>query len=286
VTALLDWYAPRRRAYPWRRRPTPYRVLVSEVMLQQTQASRVAPAFEAFLRRFPTVRALADAPRGDVLRAWGSLGYNRRAVALHGAARLLVREHGARVPREVEALGRLPGVGSYTASAVAAIGHGVPVPAVDVNVRRVVARSRLGLEPHHTTEDRIDDEARLWLDGEDPATWNQAVMDLGREVCRPVPLCEACPLAGECRFRRSGRSPSRPPRRQGRFDGSFRQIRGAVVRVLRERGSTTLGGLARWSGHRPDRIRDAVSALSSEGLVQAGPAALAGRRAGRVRLPG
>ena len=285
MNALLEWYEPRRRAYPWRRRPTPYRVLVSEVMLQQTQAARVAQAFEAFVRRFPTVGALAAAPRGDVLRAWGTLGYNRRAVALHEAARRMVRDHGGRVPREIDALRRLPGVGPYTATAVAAIAHGIPVPAVDVNVARVVSRFRLGIEGHDADGGDVEDRARAWLGGMDPGTWNQALMDLGRDVCRPVPRCEACPLAQECRFHRSGRPPSRAPRRDDRFEGSFRQVRGAVLRVLRDRDSATLRTLTRRSGYPPDRVMAAVAALASEGLVAAGPRALAGRPAGRVRLP-
>jgi A/G-specific adenine glycosylase len=121
-TALLEWYRPRRQAYAWRRgRRDPYRVLVSEVMLQQTQAARVEPIFEEFLVRFPDVGALAGSSRADVLRAWEGLGYNRRAVALHDAARTIVAEHGGRVPRDPEMLRRLPGVGPYTAAAIAAI---------------------------------------------------------------------------------------------------------------------------------------------------------------------
>ncbi|HXF73820.1 MAG TPA: A/G-specific adenine glycosylase, partial [Actinomycetota bacterium] len=127
MDALLAWYAPRRRAYPWRATRDPYRILVAEVMLQQTQASRVVPRYRAFLGRFPSVRALAAAPRADVLRAWSGLGYNRRAVLLHEAARALARDHGGRLPRDPEGLRRLPGVGPYTAAAVAAIAFGARV---------------------------------------------------------------------------------------------------------------------------------------------------------------
>lgn len=144
--ALLRWYEPRRRAYPWRARPTPYRVLVSEIMLHQTQASRVEPVFAAFVRRWPSARALAAASRAEVVKAWSGLGYNRRAVALHEAARVIVAEHGGRVPRSLGALRRLPGVGPYTAAAVASIAFGEPVPLVDTNVRRVLARAELGVD--------------------------------------------------------------------------------------------------------------------------------------------
>ena len=282
IEELRAWYAPRARAYPWRSRPTPYRVLVSEVMLQQTQAARVAPAFRAFLRRFPTLTALASAPSSDVLRAWAGLGYDRRAARLHRAARAIVEEHVGRVPADPVVLGALPGVGPYTAAAVASIAFGEPVPALDVNVARVVARCRLGSEPHEGPSDGVQEAAEGWLDRQDPGRWNQALMDLGREVCRPTPRCPACPLAPGCAFRRAGRRPARPPRGQGRFEGSFRQVRGRVLAVLRERGSASLGALQTEIGD--ERVSEAVSALAADGLVSAGPAALAGRTRGRVTL--
>ena len=282
IDELRAWYAPRARAYPWRSRPTPYRVLVSEVMLQQTQASRVAPAFRSFLRRFPSVRSLAAAPAADVVRAWAGLGYDRRAVRLLEAARAIVEEHGGRVPRDSAALRALPGVGPYTAAAVASIAFGEPVPAIDVNVARVVARYRLGREAHQERADRVRDAAEAWLDRRDPGGWNQALMDLGREVCRPTPRCAACPLASGCAFRRAGRRPARGPRRQGRFEGSFRQVRGRVLALLRERGEASLGRVESAVGDH--RVAEAVRALANDGLVSAGPAALAGRPSGRVRL--
>lgn len=284
--ALLAWYEPRRRAYPWRARPTPYRVLVSEVMLQQTQAPRVVPSYRSFLRRFPSVRALASAARAEVLRAWAGLGYNRRAVALHGAARAIVREHGGRVPHDPAELERLPGVGPYTAAAVASIGHRRPVAAVDVNVGRVTARYHRGREAHELPAAAVRELAGSWLDRAAPGAWNQALMDLGREVCRPAPRCAECPLAPGCRFRRSGREPSAAGRRQPSFDGSFRQIRGRVVAALRERPSATLAGIARDNGEPLERVHRAALALAREGLISAGPAALAGRPRGRVRLGG
>jgi A/G-specific adenine glycosylase len=283
--ALQAWYGPRRAAYPWRRRPTPYRVLVSEVMLQQTQAARVAPAFERFIRRFPTVRSLAAASRAEVIRAWAGLGYNRRAVALHEAARRIERDHRGRIPREPEVLRGLPGVGPYTAAAVAAIGFGVPVPALDVNVQRVVARASLGVEPSEVSVDVLERTAEGWLDRNDPAAWHQAVMDLGRVACRPVPRCSECPIASGCRFRPADRLPGAPSPRQGKFEGSFRQIRGRVLAKLRERGVASFHTLVRESGGPRDRVLAAVQALAADGLVEAGPGALAGRPGGRVRLP-
>jgi A/G-specific adenine glycosylase len=279
--ALRQWFADRRRAYPWRGARDPYRILVSEVMLQQTQASRVAPAYRAFVRRFPTIRALVAASQADVLRAWDGLGYNRRAVALHEAARRVV-EQGGRLPAEPESLRRLPGVGPYTSAAVASIAFGVPVPAVDTNGDRVVRRFVLGRDDAGRSEIRRAAEA--WLDRRDPGGWNQAVMDLGREVCRPVPRCDVCPLAQMCAFRLGGArtAPRRP--RQSRFDGSSRQLRGAVVRILRDREQLTLATLAMLTGRPQADVASVVRDLAAEGLVRAGPAVLRGDARGRIRL--
>ena len=266
--ALRTWYAPRRSAYLWRGSRDPYAVLVSEVMLQQTQASRVVPAFRSFLRRFPTVRALAAAPRPEVVREWGGLGYNRRAVRLSEAAREIVRDHGGRIPREPATLRELPGVGPYTAAAVASLGFGDPVAAVDTNVRRVVARVHLGVDAHEVAARQVSALADAWLDRHDPITWNQAVMDLGREVCRPKPRCDACPLARVCRFRRS-RAVARPsPRKQGPFEGSSRQVRGAVVRALRSHPSLTRTRLSAEIGFPRERVDGALDALVHDGLLE------------------
>jgi A/G-specific adenine glycosylase len=254
-------------------------------MLQQTQATRVGPAFKAFMARFPTVRDLARASRGEVLRAWAGLGYNRRAVALSDAAKTIVSRHRGRVPRDPDDLRRLPGIGPYTARAVAAIAYGVPVAAIDTNVARVVGRAMLGVDGLGVRSRWIEDGAERWLDRSDPATWNQALMDLGREVCRPVPRCDVCPLAKRCRFRLAGRHPVRRSGRQPPFAGSFRQLRGTVIRTLRHETSVSLGEIARHAGEPLERIAAAVTALANEGLLAAGRAALAGRPRGRVRLP-
>jgi A/G-specific adenine glycosylase len=265
--ALRVWYVPRRRAYPWRGSHDPYAVWVSEGMLPQTQAGRVVPAFRSVLRRFPTVRALAAAPRRDVVREWGGLGYNRRAVRLSEAARAIVRDHGGRIPRDPATLRELPGIGPYTAAAVASLGFGEPVAAVDTNVRRVVARVHLGVDGHEAPAKELWALADAWLDLDDPTTWNQAVMDLGREVCRPNPRCDVCPIARACRFRLAESIAARGPRRQGPFEGSSRQVRGAVVRALRSHPSLTRTRLADETGFPPERIDAAVRTLTADGLI-------------------
>jgi A/G-specific adenine glycosylase len=277
--ALRAWYRPRSEGYPWRRDGIgPYAILVSEVMLQQTQAARVAAAFDGFLRRFPTVSSLAAAAPADVLRAWSGLGYHRRAVALHEAARTIVRVHGGEVPGDPEALQHLPGVGPYTASAVAAIAFGRPVVAIDVNVRRVASRVVLGRELEDRDDPRIAAAARVLLDRRDPASWNQAMMDLGREVCRPTPRCEGCPLEPWCRFRSAGRpGRSAPAQKQSPFEGSNRQVRGRIVAVLRERPSAGLSSLGAATGFGADRVGSAVTALVRDGIVE--------RRGRSFRLP-
>jgi A/G-specific adenine glycosylase len=212
--ALLGWFAGSARDLPWRTTRDPYAILVSEVMLQQTQVARVLERYGPWLERWPTTAALAAAPAADVLRAWSGLGYNRRALNLQRAARR-VEELGA-FPRDVGGLEQLPGVGPYTARAIACFAFDAQVTALDVNVRRVLERS-LG------TADVPPPPGRAW-------DWNQALFDLGAQVCLArIPRCESCPLAPLC--------PSRgltfaPLRRQGRFEGSRRQRRAELVREL------------------------------------------------------
>jgi A/G-specific adenine glycosylase len=235
--ALLAWFRANGRDLPWRRTRDPYAILVSEVMLQQTQVERVVPRWLAWLDRWPTVEALAEAPLGDAIRAWQGLGYNRRAVNLHRAAQQV-----AAGGWPVE-LTELPGVGRYTADAVAAFAFGARVLPVDTNVRRVQER----------TGHRFGPEC------------GQALMDLGAAVCLArVPRCGACPLAARCPSR--GRR-YEPLRRQGPFEGSFRQRRAAVLRAVAERPL-------------PARELDAraVEALARDGLVAVVD--------GSVRLPG
>ena len=270
--AVLAWYHPRPHDYPWRSaRPDPYAVLVSEVMLQQTQAARVAPVYRTFLQRFPDVRSLSSAARAEVLRAWAGLGYHRRVMALREAARAIVRDHGGRVPGEVEALRALPGVGPYTAAAVASIAFGARVAAVDTNVRRITARLLHGAEPDEVSPHRLQADAdALVVDGA-PGDWNQAMMDLGRFVCRPAPRCGECPVAFTCRFALEGRVPRPSIHRQPVFEGSTRQARGRVLAALRDRGGASVRELAALTGMPVERAARAATALAEDGVVTLAP---------------
>jgi len=246
-------------------------------MLQQTQAARVEPIFEAFIARFPDVGALAEASRADVLRAWAGLGYNRRGVALHESARAIVRDHRGQVPRDANELRRLPGIGPYTAAAVASIGYGRPVAAVDTNVRRICARAIHGAEPDEVSADGLSRDAQAWLDPSAPGDWNQALMDLGRALCRPAPRCDACPLAPHCRFRAAGRTGRPSGRRQPPFEGSARQVRGAVVGVLRAVRSASAEALAERTAHPRPAVATAIDSLVKDRIVER-------TRSGRFRL--
>ncbi|HET7746096.1 MAG TPA: A/G-specific adenine glycosylase [Vicinamibacteria bacterium] len=202
---LLRWYRRSRRDLPWRRTSDPYAIWVSEVMLQQTTVRVVAPYYERFLSRFPDVASLAAASEEDVVGGWSGLGYYHRARNLRRAARHIVEHHGGRFPRMLEAALAVPGVGLYTASAVLSIAYGVPLPVVDGNVRRVLARLRLLRGPQWKKEGPFYNVADELLDRSAPGDWNQAVMELGATVCTPrKPACPACPLRGHCAARAAG----------------------------------------------------------------------------------
>jgi A/G-specific adenine glycosylase len=235
-------------------------------MLQQTQVSRVLPAYASFLERFPTLASLAASPLRDVLRAWSGLGYNRRARDLHRVA----REARCALPHDVAGLDALPGVGAYTAGAVACFASGARVAFADTNIRRVLGRVVLGRAASEREAVAIDAE----LLPRDAARWHHALMDLGATVCRSrAPRCDACPLATTCRGR--GITAEAPLRRQSPFATSDRRVRGRIVSVLRERETTTVAALRRELGD--SRVGRLVSELAREGLVE--------RRGGRVALP-
>lgn len=271
--ALAPWYREHARDLPWRRPDfDAWGTLVSEIMLQQTQVARVRTAIERWLERWPTPAALADAPTGDVLREWGSLGYPRRALRLQDSARVIAERHGGVVPREVAALRALPGVGDYTARAVAVFHFGDRHPVVDTNVRRVVARAihGHGEAGPATKRDLADVEALLPEDADRAGTVSIALMELGALVCTArSPACDACPLADACAWRAAGYPAfegKRAPRKV-RFEGSDRQARGTVLRALRSLDApidvAELDGL--WPD--PEQLARALASLQADGLV-------------------
>jgi A/G-specific adenine glycosylase len=237
---IAQWYAAGHRDLPWRRPGfTAWGTLVSEFMLQQTPVARVIPALERWLNRWPTPADLAHVPPGEAVRAWERLGYPRRALALHAAATVIAEQHANEVPADVNALLALPGVGPYTARAVAAFAYGIRTPVVDTNVRRVLARAVRGqgaAEPARTTADLSEMEALLPVDPGRARLVNAGTMELGQTVCTAgSPRCDACPLAELCAWRAAGYPTYDGPRPpvQKRYEGSDRQVRGLVLRELR-----------------------------------------------------
>lgn len=276
--AILSWYGAVRRDLPWRRTRDPYRILVSEVMLQQTQVARVVPYYEAFLERFPDEVALGGAPTADVLRLWSGLGYNRRALALQACARAVAA---AGWPPDAAGLLALPGIGPYTAAAVAAFAFDEQVAAVDTNVRRVIERH----DGAYRTPRRLADRASELLPAGRAADWNQAMIELGATVCTARAAdCDRCPLAS-CRSRglplpgaselpgagrdaTGGGRPARPRRRAQRFEETDRYVRGRIVALL------TAGPVAHAAlgdalpdGIAAERVERALHGLARDGLV-------------------
>jgi A/G-specific adenine glycosylase len=237
---LLEWYDAHARDLPWRRPDaTPWGVLVSEFMLQQTPVARVLPVYDAWLARWPRPADLADEPSGEAIRAWGRLGYPRRAIRLHAAATAIRDHHAGEVPESFEALRSLPGVGDYTASAVRAFAFGRRQPVLDTNVRRVLGRLVGGDEfppPAVTVAEKALATELLPLDEPTAATWSVAVMELGALVCAAAsPRCDACPVSEACAWRAAVYPAyDGPPRRGQAWSGTDRQCRGRLMAVARD----------------------------------------------------
>jgi len=273
--AVLDWFEANGRRLNFRRTRDPYAVLVSEVIAQQTQIARVEPAWEAFMARFPTVAALAAASTADVLRQWQGLGYNRRALNLKRCAQAVVREHGGAFPRDVAALERLPGIGPYTARAVAAIAFEQRVGAVDTNVRRVLGRAVLG-EAEAAPGPGMQALADELVPAGSAGVWTHALMDVGALFCRPRgPRCESCPLAGGCAFRAAGAtSAGGASVRRGRgasipFPSTSRWLRGRLLDMARAAPDDVWVCVdAPLGDHSASDAAVAARAMAAEGLLE------------------
>lgn len=239
VGLILRWYAGHGRALPWRKTRDPYRILISETMLQQTQVQRVLGKYPEFLRRFPTVRSLANAPLRDVVMIWRGMGYNNRAVRLHLLARMVAQTHGGTLPDNHKGLLALPGIGRYTANALLAFAFGRSVPVVDVNVRRVLSRIFWRMK----STSSIQDEETVWRAAESllppgrAYDWNQALMDLGATICTArAPRCDTCPVVSVCAsWNTMRRTATQSVKRERSFQGTpNRAYRGRIVEVLRD----------------------------------------------------
>lgn len=229
---VIRWYETNARDLPWRRGTTPWGVLLSEVMSHQTQVERVAPIWEEWIARWPTPTSFAAAGTDDILRAWGSLGYPRRALRLKECAQAIVDNHAGEVPDTVPELLALPGIGEYTARAVACFAYGQNVAVVDTNVRRVHARVVLGLENQAARKSEIADVVKLLPRTEGPV-FSEGFIELGALVCKTTPLCHACPLT-DCLWRERGYPKTFEKKKSQRFEGTDRQVRGKIMRALRE----------------------------------------------------
>jgi len=292
---LLAWYSRNARDLPWRRATGPaaaWSVLVSEIMLQQTPVARVLPVHGLWMERWPTPAALAAAAPGDAIREWGRLGYPRRALRLHAAAGVIVDRHGGQVPATVTSLRELPGVGSYTAAAVAAFAFGQREAVLDTNVRRVLARLAGGIAgpvsasggPAGSGLSVAEVRLATSLLPADPAVaarWSVAVMELGALVCTAAaaPACDACPLAGQCAWLAAGRPAGQGKRAAQRYEGTDRQCRGRVLAVLRSSAVPVerVEFDVVWTA--PAQLERALDGLVSDGLVDPLPD-------GRFALPG
>nr|WP_211253486.1 A/G-specific adenine glycosylase [Knoellia subterranea] len=270
---VLDWYAVHARALPWRDPScSPWGVLLSEVMAQQTPLARVEPAWREWMERWPTPEVLAAASPADVVRAWGRLGYPRRALRLREAAIAIVERHGGEVPRAQDDLLSLPGIGDYTAAAVAAFAFGDRSVVVDTNVRRVEARLISGQEQAAPSLTRAEkDLARNLLPvvDHDAAVWNVAVMELGALVCTArAPRCPDCPVRGRCAWLLGGRPAYDGPARRGqKWHGTDRQVRGIIVQTLRDAHvPVDRGDLA--PGRDEVQVDRCLAGLIEDGLVE------------------
>jgi A/G-specific adenine glycosylase len=264
--SLLAWFERHARDLPWRHDRTPYRVWVAEVMLQQTQVEKVRDYYTRFMARFPTVTTLAEAPLEDVLKQWEGLGYYSRARALHRAAQEVIARYDGDLPADVDALRQLPGIGAYTAGAIASIAFAIPTPAVDGNVRRVMARVLAWAEPDAAG---LEAAVRAWLPADRPGAFTEALMELGATLCRPKsPQCLLCPWRDFCQAQALGQPEAFPVPRPRKPIPHYDVVAAVTVRedgrvlVARRRQEDMLGGLWEFPGGKcedgetlPDALR-------------------------------
>lgn len=270
VDRVCSWFEINARPLPWRD-TSPWGVMVSEFMLQQTPVSRVEPVWQEWMERWPSPSDLAAEPSGSAVRAWGRLGYPRRALRLHSAASVIASDFRDEVPDDEATLRSLPGVGDYTAAAICAFAFGQPTVVLDVNVRRVISRAWTGIAepPSHLTAVERALAASLANAASDGAAWAAASMELGAIVCtRKEPSCEACPLRRSCRWVAAGKPAAEHPRKtQARFEGSDRQARGRMMHVLRESNGSVSREVLLATVEDHEQAQRVLASLEADGLI-------------------
>jgi len=265
--AIVNWYAANKRDLPWRN-STPWGVMVSEFMLQQTPVVRVLPKWNEWMLRWPTPQDLASASTAEVITAWGRLGYPRRALRLHQCAKIISRDFNGRVPDTEEELRALPGIGDYTAAAIAAFAFDARSLVLDINIRRLFARVLDGVEAPSASPSNKERLARTQLIPKNHAhVWAAATMELGALICTSRnPKCVECPLASTCQWKATGYPASDLPRRTQNWHGTDRQCRGVIVQALRENPALHKYELEKlW--HDDSQIERALSTLIKDGLI-------------------
>ncbi len=264
---VLDWFDQNKRDLPWRN-TTPWGVMVSEFMLQQTPVNRVLPTWSQWLVQWPTALDLSLAKKSEVITAWGRLGYPRRALRLYESARIIARDFNNQVPRALEDLRTLPGVGEYTAAAITAFAFGESALVLDVNIRRLFARVIDGVEHPTPSPSQIERKLRFELIPADGAKWAAATMEFGALLCTSKnPSCEECPLQSQCAWRKAGYPPTDQIRKSQEWIGTDRQCRGTIVQALRENEQLSLTALVKmW--HNNSQIEKALKTLIADGLIE------------------
>ena len=280
---LIDWYAHNARQLPWRRsRVTAYQILVSEIMLQQTPASRVAPQWEAWIKRWPNPESLAAASPAEVIRQWDRLGYPNRALRLHESAKRIVQQHGGRLPKTYAELIALPGIGDYTAAAILAFAYGKRSVVLDTNIRRVITRVWDGAQrPPHSLSSIEKDFAESLVPSDDQhaASWSIAIMEFGALVCTARnPVCDSCPLAANCQWRKAGYPESQVKPKTQKFEGTDRQARGKILKALKETSKSVKRDELETVLLDSKQFDRALASLISDGLVDV-------TKSGRFQLP-
>ena len=265
---ILDWFEKNKRDLPWRN-TSPWGVMISEFMLQQTPVKRVLPKWHEWIDRWPTPADLAASKKSEAIHAWGRLGYPRRAIRLHESAGVIADKFENQVPRSIEDLRTLPGVGEYTAAAIASFAYGESALVMDINIRRFFARSIDGIESPTSSPSQVERRLRAELIPRDGALWAAATMELGALVCTArTPLCDQCPVMKICAWRAAGYPKSEIAKKSQAWAGTDRQCRGLIVQYLRDHKSATKSALLKlWSD--TDQSERALKSLIADHLVEA-----------------